>query len=68
MLKATIIPTNFAGGQYPGYYTENDGVKVGPAGELTLVAAFDEKGINPQEYRIYAPGAWVEINVEQVND
>jgi len=72
MLKAIIKPTGHVNGTYPTYYIENDGVNVGPAGELTLVAAFADKesGWNgtPVEFRIYAPGTWAQVDVEQVND
>ena len=69
MLKATIQPSDpeFRG-NYPTYYVEKDGVNVGPAGELILVAGFSDEDDSPTEFRIYAPGAWKEINVEQVND
>jgi hypothetical protein len=67
MLKVTIQPTNHIG-TYPTYYVESDGVSVGMAGELTLVAGFSDEDGTPSEFRIYAPGTWKEINVEQVND
>jgi hypothetical protein len=54
-------------GSYPNYYTIDSGVKVGPAGELMLVAQEANDG-TPLEFRIYAPGTWKEINVDQVND
>lgn len=68
MLKATIKPTEPVNGAYPTYYVENDGVNVGPGGELTLVASFGEEGFVPVEFRIYAPGTWTQVDVEQVND
>jgi hypothetical protein len=68
MLKVTIQPTEPVNGAYPTYYVENDGVNVGPGGELTLVAAFSAEDGAPTEFRIYAPGTWKEINAEQVND
>lgn len=68
MLKVTIKPTVDVLGTYPTYYTENDGVNVGMAGELTLVAGFNEEDGSAREFRIYAPGTWKEINVEGVNE
>lgn len=65
-LKATIQTGDLVG-LYPTYFVEQDGVHVGQAGELTLVAGFDEDS-NPTEFRIYAPGTWKQVNVEQVND
>ncbi len=66
-LKVTIQPTNHPGGNYPVFYALEDGVHVGAAGELHLVAGETDGG-TPLEFRIYAPGTWKEINVEQVND
>jgi len=68
MLKVTIQPTVPVNGAYPVYYTENDGVNVGTGGELTLVAGFSEEDGAPVEFRIYAPGTWKEVNVEEVNE
>jgi len=68
MLKATIKPADHVNGAYPTYYVESDGVNVGVGGELTLVAAFSDDGFLPVEFRIYAPGTWKEVNVEQVNE
>jgi len=68
-LKVTIQPTGHDIGKYPTYFAFNGpkGITVGPAGELTLVASRDQFG-DPSEFRIYAPGTWREINVEEVND
>lgn len=73
-LKVTIQPTghNHTSGLYPVFYTLNDGVTVGPAGELMLVATrtgplAEVEGL-PTEFRIYAPGCWREINVEEIVD
>lgn len=66
-LKVTIQPAGHDIGQYPVFYAMEDGVHVGAAGELHLVAD-ETNGGSPLEFRIYAPGTWKEINVEQVND
>jgi len=67
-LKVTIQPTEPVNGAYPVYYVEHDGVSVGEAGELILVSSFNEEDDSPVSFRIYAPGTWKEINVEEVND
>jgi hypothetical protein len=67
-LKVTIQPKDHQGGAWPVYYTEDDGVYVGPNGELQLVAGSSEETGDPNEFRIYAPGTWKEVNVEQIND
>lgn len=66
MLKVTIQPLPVQDtGRYPTYYAVDTGsVKVGPAGELTLVASREEG--YPTEFRIYAPGTWKEVNIEPV--
>jgi len=46
----------------PVYYALTNGVKVGPAGELTLVSECNMHGV-PLEYFIYAPGTWSEVSV-----
>ena len=66
-LKVTIQPTGEWAGLYPTYYTLDDGVKVGQAGELMLISLVDEKS-NPLEFRIYAPGTWKDINATQAED
>lgn len=73
-LKVTIQPTGHTAndGRYPVYYTLNDGVTVGPAGELMLVSTrtgpiSKVEGL-AMEFRIYAPGTWREINVEEIVD
>ena len=68
-LKVTIKPEGHDIGNYPVYYTLNGalGVKVGHAGDLTLVASRDHFG-EPTEFRVYAPGSWKEINVEETDD
>jgi len=68
MLKVTIRPIEPVNGAYPTYYIENDGVNIGPAGELTLVASFSDEDATPVEFRIYAPGTWAQIDAELVND
>jgi hypothetical protein len=68
-LKVTIQPTGHETGKYPVYFTFNGpkGVSIGPAGELILVSEVDNLN-QPSGFRIYAPGAWKEINVEETND
>lgn len=56
-LKVTIQPKPADGHLYPVYYTANDGVKIGLAGELTLTSELGK-------FRIYAPGTWAEIDAE----
>jgi hypothetical protein len=71
-LKVTIQPTKHDSGNYPVFYALNDGVTVGPAGELKLVSTrtgplAEVEGL-ATEFRIYAPGTWREINVEEIVD
>ena len=65
-LRVVIQPAGDYVGNYPVFYTMDQpkGVTVGPAGELILVA---EENIcdNASRFRIYAPGTWKEINVEE---
>jgi hypothetical protein len=66
--KVIIKPNGHEVGAYPTYFVERDGVQVGPSGDLTLVSAFSEEDGSPLEFRIYAPGAWIQIDVSEVND
>lgn len=62
-LKVIIQPGDGHAGMYPVYKVMNDGIHVGPGGELILASKIDVNG-NMIEGRIYAPGAWKEINIE----
>lgn len=53
------------GGRYPAYITEPHGVTVGPAGELKLVLGQRQAGF-PTRMKIYAPGTWSEVSVEEM--
>lgn len=66
-LKATITPT--ARSQFHDtYFTLEGGVSVGPTGELRLVAALAPVSGHPLQFRIYAPGAWQEVDVSLVSE
>lgn len=69
MIKVTVQENPHSGGNYPTYYIVNDGVVVGPAGDLTLISMWhpDDNQV-PVEFRIYAPGTWKEINATYVED
>ena len=69
-LRVTIQTTDHKGGTYPVFYTLDDGVSVGPVGELTLVSVRQcvALGGHPLEFRVYAPGTWREVNVEHTKD
>ena len=62
-IKAIIILTNPKSMYHDTYIAIDGGVSVGPTGELRLVADTDAI---PQEFRIYAPGVWQEVNVSPV--
>ncbi len=66
--RVTIQPTGDWFGQYPTYYVKDDGVTVGPAGELILLSAETDGDGKPVKFRIYGPGMWKEINAEQLED
>jgi hypothetical protein len=67
MLKVIIQPGGAHVGLYPVYKVLDDGIHVGPGGELILEAEIDMNG-NMTEGRIYAPGAWKEVTVEKTTD
>lgn len=67
-LKVTIHPSDSDfRGNYPIYFTFNNGVEVLPCGALKLTADRDADG-NSTTFRIYAPGAWKEVNIEDAGD
>lgn len=66
MLKVIIQPLPEVPGTYPTYFVKSRrNVQIGTAGELILVS--QGSADNPQEFRIYAPGTWKEVNVVPVD-
>ena len=66
-IKLPIPPgsTAYATNPYDTYHALDDGVTVGPGGELKLVSSREKPicGGHDSEYHIYAAGAWLEASV-----
>ena len=54
------------------YFALNDGVQVLASGALELVSSRSEVFVDgkevPSEFRIYAPGRWLQVEGIEVND
>ena len=64
MIQVTI----HAHGAAQKIYVLDNGIRIGAAGELYLTSSRREEDGVPTDMKIYAPGVWSRLDVEEVND